>query len=104
MVLVSDKVNPLASFEFEAEILVLHHPTTISVNYQAMIHCGSIRQTATITDMSLQHLRTGDKAIVKFRFIKNPEYLKADMKLVFREGRTKAVGTITKVNLEKQTA
>jgi GTPase len=104
MVLVSEKLNPVASFEFEAEILVLHHPTTISVNYQAMIHCGSIRQTATITDMSLQHLRTGDKAIVKFRFIKNPEYLKPEMKLVFREGRTKAVGTITKVNLEKQTA
>ena len=52
--------------------------------------------------MSLQHLRTGDKAIVKFRFIKNPEYLKPDMKLVFREGRTKAVGTVTKVNLDKQ--
>lgn len=47
--------------------------------------------------MSQQHLRTGDKAIVRFRFIKNPEYLKTDMKMVFREGRTKAVGTITKL-------
>jgi GTPase len=36
MVLVSEKLNPVASFEFEAEILVLHHPTTISVQYQAM--------------------------------------------------------------------
>ena len=36
MVLVNEKVNPVASFEFEAEILVLHHPTTISINYQAM--------------------------------------------------------------------
>ena len=36
MVLVSEKENPEASWEFEAEILVLHHPTTISVNYQAM--------------------------------------------------------------------
>jgi len=36
MVLVSEKLNPIASWEFEAEILVLHHPTTISTNYQAM--------------------------------------------------------------------
>jgi GTPase len=61
------------------------------------VHCGSIRQTATILDMSMQHLRTGDKANVKFRFIKNPEYLKIGQKMIFREGRTKAVGTITRV-------
>jgi GTPase len=65
------------------------------------VHCGSIRQTATIMNMSLQHLRTGDKAVVRFRFIKNPEYLKPGMKLVFREGRTKAVGTVTKIHLDK---
>ncbi|KAK2142973.1 hypothetical protein LSH36_891g02043 [Paralvinella palmiformis] len=45
--------------------------------------------------MSKEHLRTGDKAIVRFRFIKNPEYLRSDMRMVFREGRTKAVGTVT---------
>lgn len=36
MVLLSDKSDAVASWSFEAEILVLHHPTTISVNYQAM--------------------------------------------------------------------
>ena len=36
MFLISEKSNPVASWEFEAEILVLHHPTTISINYQAM--------------------------------------------------------------------
>lgn len=45
--------------------------------------------------MTAPHLRTGDKAVIRFRFIKNPEYLKTGMRLVFREGRTKAVGTIT---------
>lgn len=47
--------------------------------------------------MNRDCLRTGDKASVHFRFIKTPEYLHCDQKLVFREGRTKAVGTITKV-------
>jgi GTPase len=49
--------------------------------------------------MSVEHLRTGEKATVKFAFIKNPEYLRIGAKMIFREGRTKAVGTITKVNL-----
>jgi len=47
--------------------------------------------------MSKDHLRTGDKAVVRFRFIKNPEYLRPDIRLVFREGRTKAVGTVTRI-------
>ncbi|KAK3520608.1 hypothetical protein QTP70_028624 [Hemibagrus guttatus] len=97
MVMVSPRLNPQASWEFEAEILVLHHPTTISPRYQAMVHCGSIRQTATILTMNRDCLRTGDKATVHFRFIKTPEYLHVDQRLVFREGRTKAVGTITKL-------
>lgn len=61
------------------------------------VHCGSIRQTATILGMSKDCLRTGDKATVHFRFIKTPEFLHCEHKLVFREGRTKAVGTVTKV-------
>ncbi|XP_056111141.1 GTP-binding protein 1 isoform X1 [Rhinichthys klamathensis goyatoka] len=99
MVMVSPRLNPQAYWEFEAEILVLHHPTTISPRYQAMVHCGSIRQTATILSMTSDCLRTGDKATVHFRFIKTPEYLHIDQRLVFREGRTKAVGTITKLLL-----
>lgn len=97
MVLISPRLEPKACWEFESEILVLHHPTTISVRYQAMVHVGSVRQTATIISMTSEHLRTGDKAIVRFRFIKNPEYLKTDMKMVFREGRTKAIGNISKL-------
>ncbi|KAK6312150.1 hypothetical protein J4Q44_G00178140 [Coregonus suidteri] len=73
MVMVSPRLNPQASWEFMAEILVLHHPTTISPRYQAMVHCGSIRQTATILTMNRDCLRTGDKASVHFRFIKTPE-------------------------------
>ncbi|CAF0835047.1 unnamed protein product [Didymodactylos carnosus] len=97
MVLLSTKLKPEACWEFEADVLVLHHPTTISIKYQAMVHCGSIRQTAQILSMSVEHMRTGDRATVKFRFIKNAEYLRPNMKLVFREGRTKAIGTISKL-------
>merc|ERR550539_527068 len=97
MVMVSPGLKPQSCWEFEGEILVLHHPTTISTRYQAMVHCGSIRQTASIIKMSSECLRTGDKASVLFRFVKHPEYLKEGQRLVFREGRTKAVGNVTKI-------
>lgn len=97
MVMISPSLKPKAYWEFEAEILVLHHPTTISARYQAMVHCGNIRQTAQILSMNIDCLRTGDKARVHFRFIKNPEYIQPDMRIIFREGRTKAVGKISKV-------
>jgi hypothetical protein len=47
--------------------------------------------------MSEECLRTGDKAKVRFRFIKYPEYLRPGQRLVFREGRTKAVGNVLSV-------
>ena len=97
MVMVSPSLHPQASWEFEGEILVLHHPTTISPRYQAMVHCGSVRQTASILSMSRDYLRTGDKARVHFRFMKTPEYFRVGQKMVFREGRTKAIGNITNV-------
>ncbi|KAF5295342.1 hypothetical protein FQR65_LT01532 [Abscondita terminalis] len=97
MVMVSPALNPQACWEFEGEILVLHHPTTISSRYQAMVHCGSIRQTASILSMSQDCLRTGDKAIVHFRFIKHPEYIIPGQRMVFREGRTKAVGNVLRI-------
>uniref|UniRef100_A0A914VEM1 GTP-binding protein 1 n=1 Tax=Plectus sambesii TaxID=2011161 RepID=A0A914VEM1_9BILA len=96
MVLVAPALQPSACWEFEGEILVLHHPTTISAKYQAMVHCGPIRQTATIITMSQNCLRTGDKAQCRFRFIKHPEYLRPGTRMVFREGRTKAIGNVTK--------
>ncbi|XP_077293166.1 GTP-binding protein 1 [Arctopsyche grandis] len=97
MVMVSPALNPQACWQFDGEILVLHHPTTILSSYQAMVHCGSIRQTASILGMSQEFLRTGDKAIVRFRFIKHPEYIKPGQRMLFREGRTKAVGNVVRL-------
>lgn len=81
--------------EFEAEVVILFHSTTISKRYQAMLHCGVVRQTVTIVEMKQDVLRTGDRAIVRFRFMRFPEYVKVGSRLLFREGRTKGVGRIT---------
>ena len=39
MVLLGKTLDPKATFEFDAEILVLYHSTTIKEKYQAMLHC-----------------------------------------------------------------
>ncbi|KAJ3207957.1 GTP-binding protein 1 [Dinochytrium kinnereticum] len=67
MVMLSKSLNPRAVYEFEAEILVLYHSTTIGAKYQAMLHCGCVRQTAKIIGMDKQVLRTGDRSVVRFR-------------------------------------
>lgn len=59
-----DKPTPQTSKRFEAEILVLYHSTTIKSRYQAVVHCGAVRQTARIITTEKTVLRTGDRAKV----------------------------------------
>lgn len=93
------EVLPRAVRRFEGQVLILYHNTTMQPNYQAMLHCGAVRQTVRI--VSIDHpqnlLRTGDRATVVFEFIAHPEFVKAGMKLLFREGKTKGLGVITKL-------
>jgi len=94
MVLVDAALHPRTTWEFRAEVVVLHHATTIRERYQAMIHCGIIRQCAAVKHMSCELLRTGDKAVVTFRFMYHGEYLRPGSPLLFREGRTKGLGRV----------
>ena len=107
---------------FIADIMILHHPTTIKNNYQPIIHCGTIKQTAKICQIkeyqkkdknnefldiskvsdinnsnNLECLRSGDKAMVQFEFMFHPEYLEKNSIIVFREGKTKGFGKVLDV-------
>jgi GTPase len=97
MVLTAAASEPTGCLEFDAEMVVLHHPTTIACRYQVMVHCGAVRQTAAIMTMDCEHARTGDTVRGRFRFVRHPEFLQEGARVVFREGRTKAVGTIMAV-------
>lgn len=96
MVMVADK-EATASWEFEAEITVLQHPTTIRSNYAPVIHAHSIRQAARIVSMEKDTLRTGDKAKILFRFQFRAEYLTVGTTILFCEGMTKGVGKVVRV-------
>jgi GTPase len=90
---------PKATRQFEGQVLILYHNTTMQRNYQAMLHCGAVRQTVRIISMDNPEgvLRTGDRATVQFEFITQPEFVKVGMKLLFREGKTKGLGVITRL-------
>ncbi|KAI9500189.1 P-loop containing nucleoside triphosphate hydrolase protein, partial [Coemansia spiralis] len=94
MVVFDKGIEPVASRTFEAEVVILYHSTTITQRYQAMVHCGCVRQTARILSITRRMLRTGDRALVVFQFIRHPECLAIDTRLIFREGRTKGVGKV----------
>ena len=60
-VLTSPSLRPQGVFKFEAEVLILHHPTTIHENYQPVVHTGTVRQSARIVSMQSPLMRTGDR-------------------------------------------
>jgi len=102
MVLVDQALKPKACREFETEVLVLYHSTTIGLNYQAVIHCGVAQQTAKLISLDRDFIRTGDKAKARFRFMYWPEYVKEGSRLIFREGRTKGIGRIVRIIPESE--
>jgi GTPase len=93
-----DPSRARAVWEFEADILVLQsQTTTIHGGYQPVVHVRSVRQSAKITALSSEVVRTGDRAKVRFRFMFRPEVVLEGQRVLFREGRTKGMGVITAV-------
>jgi GTPase len=86
---------PKACREFEASVIILHHSTTIACGYQPVIHCGVLRQSAEMIGIiGRESLRTGERAVVRFRFLYQADYLLPGTTFIFREGRAKGIGKI----------
>mmetsp|Transcript_13744 Transcript_13744/g.24529 ORF Transcript_13744/g.24529 Transcript_13744/m.24529 type:complete len:549 (-) Transcript_13744:110-1756(-) len=97
-----EKARKHTVYEFEAEIKVLHHSTTIDKGYSPFIHLAGSRQSARIqsilSDTGEEVLaRTGSQVSVRFRFLHYPEYVEIDRPMVFREGSAKGCGQITAI-------
>lgn len=95
-----NNTQPKVYREFIAEVLILSHATTIKTKYQAMLHVGPISQTCAIIDIDRSYIRTGDRALVAFRFVQRPEYLTVGDRILFREGRTKGLGIVKSVGYD----
>lgn len=91
------KYNKNICWKFKAEVTILQHSTTIESNYQPIIHCNNVRQSARIILDNEQILRVNDTAQVMFKFMFNPEFMLKGSKLFFRDGKTKGIGRVIEV-------
>ena len=65
-----------------------------------MLHVGPVSQTCAIIDIDRAYIRTGDRALVAFRFVQRPEFLAVGERILFREGRTKGLGIVKAVGYD----
>jgi len=57
---------------------------------------GTAAKAAEAGDEARRILRTGDRALVRFRFMYYPEFVSVGDPMLFREGRAKGIGKITR--------
>ncbi|WP_255167573.1 GTPBP1 family GTP-binding protein [Natrononativus amylolyticus] len=96
MVLLPADADPSPVREFEAEVMVLNHPTRIGDGYEPVIHLETIGEAARFTPDN-GRLLPGDTGTTRVRFKFRPYLVEEGQKFVFREGRSKGVGTVTEV-------
>lgn len=111
-------------YRFKAQVDILHHSATINSGYSPFIHAGPICQTAKLTIIEVlkkddnedndkekgndsegnkekKSLRTGDSAIVNFKFKFKPEFIETFAEtgkyFFFREGTTRGRGKILEI-------
>ena len=81
-------------------VLILSHATTIKPKYQAMLHVGAVSQTCSVIGIDRPFIRTGDRALVAFRFVQRPEFLAPGDRVLFREGKTKGLGIVKSIGYD----
>jgi elongation factor 1-alpha len=97
MVLSDVSVKPKAVKSFEAEILVLNHPTRIAPGYEPVFHGQTVSESVKIDLLDKEYLKSGDSGKVRITFRYRPQFVQEGDRFVFREGKTKGIGTITKI-------
>jgi elongation factor 1-alpha len=96
MVLLPADADPTPVREFEAEVVVLNHPTRIGTGYEPVVHLETIGEAAVFRPEG-GHLLPGDRGTASVEFKFRPYLVEEGQRFVFREGRSKGVGTVTDV-------
>jgi elongation factor 1-alpha len=93
MVLLPRTADPDPVREFEAEVMVLNHPTRIGDGYEPVVHLETVSEAAAFYPEGGQ-LLPGDTGTATVRFKFHPYLVEEGQRFVFREGRSKGVGTV----------
>ncbi|WP_158056149.1 GTPBP1 family GTP-binding protein [Halorussus halophilus] len=99
MVLLPADAEPEPVREFEAEVVVLNHPTRIGDGYEPVIHLETVSEAVKFFPEGGQ-LLPGDSGKTRVRFKFRPYLVEEGQKFVFREGQSKGVGTVTNITPE----
>ncbi|MFB6125785.1 MAG: GTPBP1 family GTP-binding protein [Halolamina sp.] len=96
MVLVPREADPEPVRSFEAEVVVLNHPTRIRDGYEPVVHLETASEAAVFRPEG-GRLLPGDsgRATIEFKF--RPYLVEAGQRFIFREGQSKGVGTVVGV-------
>ncbi|WP_336358282.1 GTPBP1 family GTP-binding protein [Haloarcula sp. CGMCC 1.6347] len=93
-VLLPSDADPSPVQEFEAEVMVLNHPTRIGDGYEPVVHLETVSEAAAFYPEGGQ-LLPGDAGKARVRFKFRSYLVEEGQKFVFREGSSKGVGTVT---------
>ena len=96
MVLLPRDAEPTPVREFEADVMVLNHPTRIGTGYEPVVHLETVSEAATFHPEG-GRLLPGDTGRARVRFKFRPYVVEPGQRFVFREGRSKGVGTVRRV-------
>ncbi len=96
MVLVPRDATPNPVRSFEADLMVLNHPTRIGEGYEPVVHLETVSEAVTVSPDE-GHLLPGDTGTATLRFKFRPYHIEEGQRFVFREGSSKGVGTVTRV-------
>ncbi len=97
MIICHQEYNPQAVREFDAEVAILVHPTTIKDGYECITHIETIAETTCFRPLDQEYLSAGDTGQIRMRFKYRPFAICEGQKLIFREGKSKGVGTVTRL-------
>jgi len=96
MALVPRDADPRPVRSFEAEVMVLNHPTRIQPGYEPVVHLETLSEAAVFSPAE-GRLLPGDTGRTRVRFKFRPYLIESGQRFVFREGSSKGVGTVRAV-------
>jgi len=97
MALLPRDADPEPVREFEAEVMVLNHPTRIRDGYEPVVHLETASEAAVFSPEG-GRLLPGDSGVARVRFKFRPYLVEEGQRFVFREGQSKGVGTVTEIS------
>lgn len=95
MLLCEKDIKPIR--EFEADVMILNHPTRIAKGYEPVVHMETIAEAATFERLEQEYMMAGQTGRVTMRFKFRPYHIYKGEKFIFREGKSKGIGRVVRV-------